>query len=150
VTAHSFVRELTVSSNLEQCWNVLTDVLRVASWVSIARDVQERERLRSYTAVLEDRLGPFRLRADLDITVSDVKDGERLTVRAEGEDRQVASQIRADAELRLEPNGGGTRIVVEGSYEVTGRVAMLGASMISAKAQKIVDEFFEQAEKELA
>lgn len=146
-----FVRTIAVAPDAPTCWGVLTDVERIAGWVSIVGPVEELEHLRTYTAVLEDRMGPFRLRADLDIQITDVVDQRSLSLRAAGEDRQVASRIAVDATLRLdgEPDGHGTSVTVDGSYQVTGRIATLGASMIRSKAQKLLDEFFAAAEREL-
>lgn len=146
----TFNRELSVSSDANTCWDVLTDVPRLVDWVSIVDDAREIAPLEKYTAVLMDRLGPFKLRADLDIVVSEVEIGKRIRVRASGEDRQVSSRIGVDAVLTLaEADGGGTRVGVDGSYEVIGRVATLGAGMIRQKAAKILDEFFGRAAAEL-
>ena len=97
-------------------------------------------------------MGPFRMRADLDIQVGDVVEGRSISLRAEGEDRQVASRIAVDATLSIDGEGGGTgsKVAVQGTYEVTGRIATLGASMIRSKARKLLDEFFSAAERELA
>ena len=147
-----FDRELVVSSGRDKCWDVLTDVPRLVTWVSIVTDAQEQEPLERYTAVLTDRMGPFKLRADLEITVSDVVPGERIRVQAKGEDRQVASRIGVDAVMVLADvagDGAGSRISVDGSYEVIGKVATMGAGMIRTKAAKILDEFFAHAATEL-
>lgn len=144
-----FDRTISVSADAATCWSILTDVERVAGWVSIVGPVDEREHLRSYRAVLEDRMGPFRLRADLDIQVTDVLEGRSLSLRAEGEDRQVASRIVLDATLRIDGASAGSAVSVGGTYEVTGKIATLGASMIRSKAQKLLDEYFSAAEREL-
>ena len=141
-----FHRELTVSSTPEESWAALTDVPRLVSWVSIVEDAREIEPLARYSAVLMDRLGPFKLRADLDIVLSDVEVGRSLTVRATGEDRQVGSRLTIDATLGIEPTDqGGTTITVDGVYEVTGKVASMGPGTINKKAEKIMDEFFAAA-----
>jgi carbon monoxide dehydrogenase subunit G len=146
----TFTRELSVSSGAKTCWELLTDVPRLVGWVSIVDDAQEISPLEKYSAVLMDRLGPFKLRADLDIVVSEVEVGHRIRVRASGEDRQVSSRIGVDATLTLtDLDSGGTRVAVDGSYEVIGRVATLGAGMIRQKAAKILDEFFGHASAEL-
>jgi carbon monoxide dehydrogenase subunit G len=150
VPSVTFSRELPVSSDPATCWKVLTDVRRLVDWVSILDEAQELAPLERYTAVLMDRLGPFKLRADLDITVSDVAEGQRIRVHAEGEDRQVSSRIVVDAVLTLgEVAGGGTVVAANGTYEVSGRVATMGSGMIRQKAAKILDEFFGRAAAEL-
>jgi uncharacterized protein len=143
VPRSSFTRELTVSADPEKCWSTLTDVPLLVGWISVVEQAQELVPLERYSAVLMDRLGPFKLRADLDITLSDVVLGRHVVVRAEGEDRQVGSRVVVDAALDLESRAeGGSVVRVAGSYEVTGRVASMGSGTIRKKADKILDEFF--------
>lgn len=132
-----------------QTWEVFTNVSRVASWVSVVGDVDELEHLSRYRASLEDRLGPFRLTADLDVEVTDLEEGSLIRFVADGEDNQVASRIVVRAEVRLSAQNDGTDVEVEGEYEVTGRVATLGSSMIRNKGDKILAEFFTAAEEAL-
>ena len=139
----SFNRAMDVTADRERCWSTLTDVPQLVSWVSVLEDASEVVPLDSYTAVLADRLGPFKLRADLDIKLSDVRPGEHVVVRAEGEDRQVGSRIVVDAVLDIRSGEGDDHtIAVDGTYEVTGRVASMGTGTIRKKADKILDEFF--------
>lgn len=144
-----FARALPVKSPPQEVWAKLTDPRIVAGWVSVVSDVEEIESLRRYTAKLTDRLGPFRLSADLDITVSEAEEPKRITFSADGEDRQVSSRIQVQATMTIEERNGASEIDVAGRYEVTGRVATLGASMIRAKADKILQEFFTAASREL-
>src|SRR6185369_14340318 len=128
----NFSRELTVTASPEQTWTVLTDVDRLAGWVGIVQDVVELSRLGKYSAVLMDRVGPFKLRADLQINVNVVRDGEE--VEATGRDRAVDSRIAVRAQLRLSAaEHGGSTIATEGRYEVTGRVASMGSGVIQKK-----------------
>jgi carbon monoxide dehydrogenase subunit G len=140
-----FHRDLRVKATPADSWAALIDVPRLVSWVSVLEDAIELEPLSKYTAMLADRLGPFKLRADLDVTVSDVEPGSSLKVRAVGEDRQVGSRLQVQASLQLRPETHGSTIVVDGVYEVTGKVASMGSGTINKKAQKILDEFFEAA-----
>lgn len=145
-----FGRELTVSASPAQAWETLIDVPVLVSWISVLEEAEEQEHLQRYSAVLLDRLGPFKLRADLAITLSDVRTEEHVTVHAEGEDRQVGSRLVVDATLDLEPAAdGGTSVRVNGVYEVTGKVAAMGGGTINKKAEKIIGEFFSNAEKVL-
>jgi carbon monoxide dehydrogenase subunit G len=147
--AIEFDRSQLVAADQQQCWKVYTDVPRLVTWVSILDDAKEIAHLKNYTAVLADRLGPFKLKADLDISVSEVVPGEHIRVRAEGEDRQVASRIKIDAVLTMDPQDSGTLVRAKGSYEVVGKVATMGAGMIVKKANKILDEFFGHSIEEL-
>ena len=150
-----FAKTIRLDAGPDAVWDAVNDVRRVASWVSIVREVRDVEPPRRYAALLEDRLGPFAMRADLDLTVERgagdaVKnDGRRMRVTASGEDRQVASRISATIELAVAPDGTGTSLGVTGKYEVTGKVATLGAGAIRKKGDKILQEFFDSAAKEL-
>ena len=144
-----FTQSIQVASDARSTWEVLLDVPRVASWLPIVRDVREVVPLRHFEALLEDRLGPFRLRADLDIWVDDIQPFRLIRARAEGEDRQVGSRIKVDGMLELEPVETGSIISIAGTYEVTGRVATLGASSIRRKAGSIVDAFSSNVSRDL-
>lgn len=141
---------LSVASSPEDVWAVVTDVDRVAGWVGVLGSVEVLAPLAAYRATLTDRLGPFRLSADLDVEVGEVETNKTIHFVADGEDRQMSSRIQIEARLTLTPEGDHTDLEVEGRYEVTGRVATLGASMIKAKGDKILDEFFVAAARELA
>ena len=129
-------------------WPRLLDVQAVASWLPIMHSVTEVSTGTdsidgsSFQAGFEDRVGPFSLRADLHIEVSGVHDGEEVSIRARGEDRQIRSRIMIDAAARLSDAAPGqTRVQLVGSYEITGRVATLGAGVIRSKATKLIDTF---------
>lgn len=150
MVAAAFTETFTVPHSGHECWDVLVDVPRISSWVSVVGQVTEHERLASYSAVLEDRLGPFRLRADLGVEVVDVVEPERISIRADGEDRQVGSRITVEATLVLQSSDESCDVTIEGNYEVTGRVATMGAATIRQKAEKLIEEFVEAARRDLA
>ncbi len=106
MASERFERSSTVQADPAKCWEVVTDVPRLVEWVSVLEDAREVAPLASYTAVLADRLGPFKLTAELDITVSEVVPGEHIRVQAAGEDHQVKSRIGIDAVLTLAPATG--------------------------------------------
>jgi carbon monoxide dehydrogenase subunit G len=143
-----FAKTIRLDASPDAVWDAVRDVHRVASWISIVREVRDVDPPRRYAALLEDRLGPFAMRADLDLTV-ETHEGRRLRVTAAGEDRQVASRIATTIELAVAPDGAGASLAVTGRYEVTGRVATLGAGAIRKKGDRILQEFFDNASKDL-
>jgi carbon monoxide dehydrogenase subunit G len=143
-----FARTIDLVAPPAAVWAAMLDVRRVASWLSIVRDVRDVEPPRRYAALLEDRLGPFAMRADLEVTVVTDSDS-RMHVAAAGEDRQVASRISATIDLNLEPRAAGTIVTVTGRYEITGRVATLGSAAIRKKGDKILEEFCANLGREL-
>ncbi|MEO8632225.1 MAG: SRPBCC domain-containing protein [Chloroflexota bacterium] len=143
-----FAKTIHLDAGPDAVWSSVLDFHRVASWLSIVREVRDIDPPRRYGALLEDRLGPFAMRADLELTV-EIRDGRRLQVSAAGEDRQVASRIAATIELAVGADGTGTSLAVTGRYEVTGRVATLGAGAIRKKGDRILREFFDNASRAL-
>ena len=144
-----FERSLRVSRSPEECWQVLTDVQRVAEWVTVVGDVTEIERLANYQAVLSDSFGPFNLNADVAVEVIELDEGNSIRFMGGGKDRSVGTSISVDARMALQPDGTGTIIAVDGSWNVIGTVATMGGGTIRKKADAIVDEFFTTAEAEL-
>ena len=146
----TFERSLRVSRSPEDCWQVLTDVDTVSSWVSVVGSVTEIEPLSKYEAVLTDSFGPFNLNADVTIDVVELDEGRSIRFKGSGKDRQVSTSISLDARLGLEPEDDGTLISTSGSWNVLGTVATMGGGTVRKKAEKIVDEFFAAAEAELS
>jgi carbon monoxide dehydrogenase subunit G len=137
-----FSEVVPVDASPEVAWAAVGDITTVLGWISIVGEAVCVEPGRRYSAVLEDRLGPFRLRADLDIDVAADATARRIVARAEGEDRQIGSRLTVDVQLDVTERDGGSAIAVAGAYEVTGRPASLGAGSIRKKASKVLDEFF--------
>jgi carbon monoxide dehydrogenase subunit G len=145
-----FDRSITVARPIGECWEVLTDVQRVAGWVDVVNEVAEVAPMERYDAVLTDSFGPFNLHADVAVDVIDVEDGRSIRFKGSGKDRQVNTSITVEATLDLSEEGGGTVVHAYGSWHVLGTVATMGGGTIRKKADKIVDEFFAAAEAALA
>jgi carbon monoxide dehydrogenase subunit G len=144
-----FQETVRVAGRRESVWETVSDIPTVLSWISIVGSAEAVDPGRRYHALLQDRMGPFKLRADLEIEVVERVESERIHARGDGEDRQIGSRLIIDVTLTLSDDDEGTAIDVRGSYEVTGRPAALGASSIRKKAQKVIAEFFGRVESAL-
>jgi carbon monoxide dehydrogenase subunit G len=145
-----FEETVQFAAGREEVWATVSDIPTVLSWISIVGSAEEVEAGEKYRAVLQDRLGPFKLHADVDIAVQEREEGRLVRARGEGEDRQIGSRLIIEVAMELSERDAGTAVDVRGSYEVTGRPAALGASSIRKKASKILTEFFASAERSLA
>jgi carbon monoxide dehydrogenase subunit G len=143
-----FHETLRLQASPDAVWRTVSDIPTVLSWISIVGSVQEVEPGERYAVVLEDRLGPFKLRADLDVAVGERVEGRSIRAEGDGEDRQAGSRLIVKVVLDLAEREDGTELDVSGTYEVTGRPAALGAGSIRKKAAKILSEFFASAERE--
>jgi carbon monoxide dehydrogenase subunit G len=145
-----FQETVRLAAGADEVWRTVGDIPSVLGWISIVEGVAEVEPRLRYGAVLQDRLGPFKLRADLDIVVEERDEPRLIRARAAGEDRQIGSRLIIEVTMTLVAADDGTAVDVSGSYEVTGRPASLGAGSIRKKAGRILDEFFASAERSLA
>lgn len=136
-----FSEVVLVDGSGDEAWPVVSDIMTVLGWISIVGEAAVVEPGRAFRAVLQDRLGPFKLRADLVIEVDADAAARRIQAHAGGEDRQIGSRLTIDVELEVRETDGRTVVAVGGAYEVTGRPASLGAASIRKKAAKVLDEF---------
>jgi len=143
-----FHETLTVAQPSEAVWAVVSQIPTVLSWISIVEHVEETAPDR-YRVVLADRLGPFKLRADLEVGVTERVEPLSIRAHGDGEDRQIGSRLIVDVALELAQLAEGTQLDVSGSYEVTGRPAALGAGSIRKKAATILAQFFAAADASL-
>ena len=144
-----FSETLVVEAPPEAVWATVSDIPTVLSWISIVESAEDVASGR-YKVVLADKLGPFKLRADVDVQVVERVEGAKIRARGDGEDRQIGSRLIVEVELDVTPQDGGTKVGVGGSYEVTGRPAALGAGAIRKKAANILAEFFAAAQRDVA
>jgi uncharacterized protein len=143
--------EVTFGQPRSRCWEVLSSVDTLASWMRIVHSVEEIEHLVSYRAVLEDRVGPVRLKAPLEVSVEVTEPAATASFHASGRDPQVNSAITIDVEMTLaDLPEGGTRMSLIARYSVLGRAASMGGGLIKKKADKIIAEFLARSRHELA
>ncbi len=140
-----FHETIQLTAHPDAVWATVSDIATVLSWISIVEAVEEVKPGVQFRVLLADRLGPFKLRADLDVVVGEHVPGSIIRARADGEDRQIGSRLIVEVALALQERGGETQLDASGSYEVTGRPASLGAGAIRKKAANILAEFFASA-----
>lgn len=138
-----FDETVSVSGSPDAVWQLITDVPRLVGWIGVVHEAREIDPLSRYSAVIQDKVGMFKLRADLDIRMTEVDTGKRIVAHAEGQDRQIGSRIAIDAEVLLDPAPSATSVRVSGKYAITGNAATLGSSAIKRKGDKVINEFFE-------
>lgn len=143
-----FDETVSIAGAPEAAWDLITDVPRLVDWISVVHDAQELTPLSHYSAVIQDKVGMFKLKAELDIRLTEVDEGKRIVAHAEGQDRQVGSRITIDAEVLLDPAADATSVRVSGRYGITGQAATLGSSAIRRKGDKVIKEFFQHLSSE--
>jgi hypothetical protein len=142
-------REVRIETPREVVWDFLWDVPRLAACIPGTREVRTVEEGKRYSAVVADRVGPFKVQFPLQIEVLEVHAPERLRARAGGRDAAVDGLVKVELDLALTTADGGTMLRVAADINVLGKLGMLGHSVIVRKGTDIVDRFAAAVRAEL-
>lgn len=95
-----------------------------------------------FEATVVQKVGPVKATFKGAVTLSDVVEGESLTLTGEGKGG-AAGFAKGDARVVLEdlPDGG-TKLSYEVDAKVGGKLAQLGSRIIDGVARKMADQFF--------
>jgi len=94
-----------------------------------------------FEAVVVQKVGPVKARFNGAVTITDVVEGESLTISGEGKGGP-AGFAKGGAKVRLEPVEAGTLLSYDVEAKVGGKLAQLGSRIIDGFAKKMADEFF--------
>ena len=101
-----------------------------------------------YEAVLAQKAGPLSFRVTGVVTLSDVVPGQGAHVTAAAKGGK-AGAAGGEAEVRLSPEGAGTRVTYTVTARLHGRVAELGAWILTGFARRMAGQFFDRFEAAL-
>ncbi|MFZ0014837.1 MAG: SRPBCC family protein [Acidimicrobiia bacterium] len=138
----SFQRTARVAASPADVWATLHDVDRLASYSSHVGEVTTAEPDRLWKTSLQDRKGPLRLSAPMDVELVEETEAAEISIRASGQDRGPGTKLAVTASVRLDPSDGGTQLTLSGSYELRGRGVTLGAAVARRQANTMIDEFW--------
>jgi uncharacterized protein len=94
-----------------------------------------------YEATVTQKVGPVKATFKGAVTLSDITEGERVTISGEGKGGP-AGFAKGGAVVLLEPVPDGTRLSYEVEANVGGKLAQLGSRIIDGFAKKMADDFF--------
>lgn len=140
-TFSSTVRLVDVDAGY--AWPWLRDTEVISSCSSALGRVEELVSGERWSAELVRQVGRFKLSAPLTVVAQQGGDMV-LDVHARGEDTKVGSRLVAHVRLSLSAVPGGSELRVVGDYEVTGKLASLGAGAVRKHANQMVQEFAER------
>jgi carbon monoxide dehydrogenase subunit G len=132
-----------------QVWLVMLDIGRIAACIPGCEQIEERERLKLYSAVMKQKIGPFKLEVPAEIAVEEYREPDFVRARAFGKDKFTGTTLDVTFDVRLAPSDGGSRLVVDATLQVAGRLASLGYSIIKKKAEENFAQFEVRFRKEL-
>ncbi|MBA85450.1 CoxG family protein [Thalassobius sp. S69A] len=96
-----------------------------------------------FEATVVQKVGPVKATFKGAVTLSDIVEGESLTLSGEGKGG-AAGFAKGGAQVSLADNGTGTLLTYEVDAKVGGKLAQLGSRIIDSFAKKMADQFFER------
>lgn len=146
-----FEQIVEVDTDTKSVWKFLWEVERLARCLPGCQEVEEIEPQKKYKVVVEERIGPFKARFEMDVEVLDLDLESRVRIQAVGKDRKLGASTRADLDVQLQELGPAkTELNVTADIQVVGKIASLGQVAIKRKAQDIVARFANAIATELA
>jgi hypothetical protein len=135
-----------------QTWPVLMDIKRLAPCMPGA-ELTEVVDDTTYKGKISVRLGPVALTFAGLVKFEEIDNANHTArVRAQGTDAKGRGSAQAVASFRLEPAGGGCKVLVHTDLSLSGAVAQYGrgVGMIQATAAALIGQFAKSLKTELA
>ncbi|MCX5599684.1 SRPBCC domain-containing protein [Streptomyces phaeochromogenes] len=144
-----FTNEFRVNLPPDQAWSLLTDVEGIAPCMPGAQLTGVDGD--TYNGVVKVKVGPMTVQYKGVVSFEE-KDDEARTAVLHARGRDTRGQGNADARVtaRLVPDGDGTRVTVETHLTITGRIAQFGRGVIEEVSGKLLAQFVDNLEGQLA
>ena len=136
-----FEKEIEIRSSREQVWQFLWDVDRFITCVPGCREAVTVEAGKVYTAMMVEKVGPFRVEFPMRIEVLESQELSSIRAQAAGSDSRVGSRLKVELDVRLKGDGAKTLLSLGVSVDILGKLATLGHSIIKRKADQVMEEF---------
>jgi len=126
-------------------WDALNDTAVLKDCIPGCESIEKLED-NLYEITLTAKVGPVSAKFKGRMTLSDVNPPTAYTITFEGQGG-VAGFAKGSAEVRLEPQPGGTRLAYAAKAMVGGKLAQVGARLIDGVAKKLAEQFFTEFNK---
>lgn len=138
-----FENEFDVKAPLEQVWNTMLDVERVAPCVPGA-EVLEQTGDDAYKVGIKVKVGPVSMQYRGEVEIVEKDESSHIAVMS-ARAREARGQGTANAHVRMSLSGNGdtTHGVMATEVQLSGRAAAMGQGVIKDVSAKIVDQFAE-------
>jgi carbon monoxide dehydrogenase subunit G len=137
----------------QQLWAIFFDVQRVAGLIPGCENVAEVVPLQEFSAVMKQKIGPFKLEVPTRITIESHEIERQVVLVAAGADKFTGTTIDVRMKVDLEQAGAAApecRLAVDASMQVAGRLASLGYPIVKKRSEELFAEFQRRLRDELA
>ena len=142
--------EFTVSAPVEQAWETMLDLERIAPCLPGAA-IQEEKDDGEYDGTMKVKIGPITANYKGTVKFEETDEANyRAVLQATGRDARGQGTASATITSILQEEGDKTRVSVETDMKLTGRAAQFGRGIAQDVATKMLTRFAECLEEEIA
>ena len=139
--------EYLIPAARERVWQALNDP-RVLERTIPGCEAIERISDTELRAKITAAVGPVKARFATTLTLKDLDPPRRYTLAGEAK-AGAAGFGRGQADVELAEEDGGTRLSYSADFKVGGRLAQVGARLVTGATRKTADQFFGNLSREL-
>lgn len=136
-----FENQFDVKAPLDEVWNAVLDVERVAPTVPGAR-VLEQTGDDAYKVAIKVKVGPMSMtyKGDVEITERD-EESHRAVMKARAKESRGQGTADADVVMTLTGDNGTTSAVITTDVDLSGKVATMGQGVLQDVSGRLVETF---------
>jgi len=142
--------EFTVSAPIQQAWDTMLNLERIAPCLPGAA-IQDEKEEGEYDGTMKVKIGPITANYKGTVKFEEVdEDNHRAVLQATGRDARGQGTASATIVSTLQEEGDGTKVSVETDMKLTGRAAQFGRGIAQDVATKMLDQFASCLEEEIS
>ena len=143
--------EFTVSVPIQQAWDVMLDLQKIAPCLPGAA-IKEEKGDGEYDGTMKVKIGPITANYKGTVKVEEAdEENHRAVLQATGRDARGQGTASATIVSTLQEEGGdSTKVSVETDMKLTGRAAQFGRGIAQDVATKMLNQFAECLEREIS
>src|SRR5262245_7445273 len=136
-----FDNTFTVSAPIDDVWDAMLDVERVAPCVPGA-SVVEKTGDNAYKVAIKVKLGPVSMtyKGDVEVVESDAE-ARRAVMSAKAKESRGQGTADATVEMRLSQENGATHGAIHTDVAISGKAAAMGQGIIGDVSARLIDTF---------
>jgi len=144
-----FQKEVEILATREKVWRFIWDVDRFIACVPGCKDAKTVEEGKRYTAIMTEKVGPFKVEFPTTIEVLERVELTRIKAQATGTDNKIGSRMKIDLDVNLREQENKTIVEFVAGVDILGKLAALGHGIIKRKADQVLDEFAQAVKQKL-
>jgi uncharacterized protein len=140
--------EQLIPASQQETWDALNDTEVLKACVPGCESITPAGD-NAYDVLMTARVGPVSAKFKGKLAISDIKPPHSYSIAFEGQGG-VAGFAKGGAQVKLAPDGHGTRLSYTAKASVGGKLAQIGSRLVDAAAQKVAGDFFSAFNEKLS